>query len=307
MRRRLVRAVEPRGLFGVAGRDSGVSYHTHGSGFGEVSTAASAGSCTRVRGAAPGPRAGRVHGGVGPRRAADAALRIGGRATGASSGPARSSLSAELRHATLNEDAHTGVRELFASDQARDEGPAFRQTVCNPGDAHACVLDYAPSAAVLRGTAFVGRERAGVAAGVGDARLSSPRVAHHIAKLRRELRLEHYERRRLLEPSPGAPTRARVLERLLYLLGVRQRRPHGRAVGIVADLLEPGVGAARVLFAKNFSSSRSDAPRTLVACSSCVSTCSWMAPNFSTELSCFNTSTERSAPSRNFSGTLGNG
>ena len=73
---------------------------------------------------------------------------------------------------------------------------------------------------------------------------------HHIAKLRRELRLEHYERRRLLEPSLGAPTRRARLERLLHLLGVRQRRPHGRAVGIIADLLEPGVGAPRVLFCK---------------------------------------------------------
>ena len=112
--------------FGVAGRDSGVSYHTHGSGFGEVlhgrkrwllyspSAAPPPGHDPDVSTAAwvrdvlptlPPHRRPRHDCVLGPGEVLY--------------------FPPSWWHATLNEDAHTVFVSSFASDQARDEGPAF--------------------------------------------------------------------------------------------------------------------------------------------------------------------------------------
>ena len=112
--------------FGVAGRDSGVSYHTHGSGFGEVLHG-------RKRWLLYAPSAAPP-----PGHDPDASTAAWVRDVLPTLPPHRRPrhdcvlgpgevlyFPPRWWHATLNEDAHTVFVSSFASDQARDGGPAF--------------------------------------------------------------------------------------------------------------------------------------------------------------------------------------
>ena len=112
--------------FGVAGRDSGVSYHTHGSGFGEVLHGRKR-WLLYVPSASPPP-------GHEPDVSTAAWVRDVLPTLPPHRRPRHDCVLGPGEvlyfppswwHATLNEDAHTVFVSSFASDQARDEGPAF--------------------------------------------------------------------------------------------------------------------------------------------------------------------------------------